>query len=74
MDYDRCNRHGGVAFAPLCDEIYDQLVGASQMKYVNANAAFFALMGRIFDDFMQSKAISFVHHYQRSGKALRIFA
>ena len=27
------------------------------MKYVNANAAFFALMGRIFDDFMQSKAI-----------------
>lgn len=57
VDYDRCNRHGGVAFAPLCDEIYDQLVGASQMKYVNANAAFFALMGRIFDDFMQSKAI-----------------
>ena len=57
VDYDRCNRHGGVAFAPLCDEIYDQLVGVSQVKYVNANAAFFALMGRIFDDFMQSKAI-----------------
>lgn len=50
VNYERCNRHGGVMLSMLCDLIFNQLISSSPTKYLNANATFFALMGKVFGE------------------------